>query len=88
MFLDDQAIERVRREAEPEEPELGWEAVVEATAERRTRKDTAQSAAGNIELDVDAVYATARQREVGAELLEDQRIHASSLQRKPFGGGP
>ena len=62
--LDDEAIKGVRRAAEPEEPELGWRAVVEATAERRERKTTAESAARNVGLTIDAVYEAAGKRDV------------------------
>ena len=58
--FDDEAIGRIRREGEPGEPELGWRAVVEATTGRRRRKNSVESAARNAGLDVDALYARAR----------------------------
>ena len=60
--FDNDAIERTRREAEPDSPDLGWTAVVEATAERREQKDAAESAARSAGVDVEAVYAEARER--------------------------
>ena len=69
--FDNEAIDRIRREAEPERPELGWGAVVEATAERCERKDAAESAARNVGLDVDAIDANARKRDAArVEFLE------------------
>ena len=61
--FDNDAIDRIRREAEPERPELGWGAVVEATAARRKRTATAESAAGNVGLNIDAIYANAREQD-------------------------
>ena len=58
--FDDEAIGRIRREGAPGEPELGWRAVVEATTGRRRRKNSVESAARNAGLDVDALYARAR----------------------------
>ena len=42
----------------------GWEAVVEVTAERRKRKDAAESSARDAGLDVEAVYENAVTRDV------------------------
>ena len=60
--FDNDAIERTRREAETDSPDLGWTAVVEATAERREQKDAAEAAARSAGVDVEAVYAEARER--------------------------
>ena len=55
-------VDRLRREAEPESPDLGWAAVVEATREHRNQMDVAESAARNVRIDANAVYAEARNR--------------------------
>ena len=73
LGLDDEAIEGVRREAEPDGPDRGWWAVVEATAERRERKTTAESSAGNVGLDVAAVYAIARAQDVDPIAFLEQK---------------
>ena len=70
--LDDEAIERVRDDAEPDDPELGWRAVAAVTAERRERRETAVSAAGSVGLDVHLVYSTARQRDVDPVVFLEQ----------------
>ena len=61
--FDDEAIDGIRREAEPERPDLGWGAVVEVAAARRKRTATAESAAGNVGLNIDAIYANAREQD-------------------------
>ena len=71
--LDDEAIEGVRHEAAPDEPEHEWSAVVEATAERRERKSTAESSAGSVGLDVAAVYAIAREQDVDPIAFLEQK---------------
>ncbi|MCY4508877.1 MAG: MobA/MobL family protein, partial [Acidobacteria bacterium] len=55
------AMECLRREAEPESHELGWWAVVAATEERQ-RKADAETAAQNAGLDPEAVYRAAEKQ--------------------------
>ena len=63
VLLDDKAIARIIRKAESREPESGLGAVVEATEERRQRKDAAELAARSVRLSVFEVYATMRKRD-------------------------
>ena len=52
-------------------PDLGWAAVVEATAVRRERREAVEAEARSIGVDVDAAYRQARERnEDELELLE------------------
>ena len=60
--LDDDAIYRIRRTAEPDEPDLGWAAVVEATTARRKRREAAETVAHDVGVDVDAACRQARER--------------------------
>ena len=62
LGFSNEALELLRREAEPDRPDLGWGAVVAATAQRRKRLDVAESAARNVGLDLDAVYAGTEER--------------------------
>ena len=64
VLLDDEEITRIRKESELQEAGSGWGAVVEATAERRKRKDAAESSARDAGLDVEAVYENAVTRDV------------------------
>ena len=69
--LGDDAIYRIRRTAEPDDPDLGWAAVVEATAVRRERREAAEAEARGVGVGVDAAYRQARERnEDELELLE------------------
>ena len=60
--LDDDAIDSIRLNAEPEDPDLGWAAVVEATTVRHECRKAAEIAARALDIDVDAAYQRARHR--------------------------
>ena len=63
VFLDDEEVARVRNEAGLKDPGSGWRAVVDATAERRRRKDAVELAARAVTLDQDDIdrhYADAQ----------------------------
>ena len=82
VLLDDEEITRIRDASALQEAGSGWGAVVEATAERRQRKEIAESAARANGVDVDAVYADARKRHVdGVEALV-RKIRKVEQQRR------
>ena len=58
--LDKDGVDRLRREAEPDNPDLGWAAVVEATRERGAEMAAAESAARAVGVDPEAAYSAAR----------------------------
>ena len=60
--FDDKVIEGVRCTAEPDNLDLGWAAVVEATAVRCERRDAVEAAARDVGVDMDAAYRQARDR--------------------------
>ena len=60
--LDDDAIDRIRRTAEPDDPDLGWAAVGEATTVRCKRWEAAETVAHDVGVDVDAACRQARER--------------------------
>ena len=58
--LDKDGVDRLRREAEPDNLDLGWAAVVEATRERGAEMAAAEWAARAVGVDPKAAYSAAR----------------------------
>ena len=60
--FDDEAIEGIRRTVEPDDPDLGWAAIVETINVRRERRNAAETDARAVGVDVDAAFRQAREQ--------------------------